>query len=215
MKKVLLLAIAGLFSLASYSQETSTIDAQRPTITESYSILDKGLLQFENGIDFNGIDSTFTYGSFVRGSVNDYTELRFFIDNNAQLTAGAKWLVLRPEVTQLGIGASFVFNHTFGANSDVRLALTKDFNKSGFVTYNFGYDGLPYNVILYGVPVVDKVNYFVEFMNYGLDNDGSYNRLHTGFTYIPHNDIQFDINGGISESIDNWYVGAGLSFRLR
>jgi hypothetical protein len=210
MKKIIFSLLLSVVALTGYSQ----IDAQRPTITESYSIIDKGLLQFENGIDFSGKDSTLTYGSFVRGSITDKFELRSYISDADNVTVGAKALLLTPETNSLGLGASFVYNLNINGGSDFRLAMTKNFSNNTFITYNFGYDGAKYNVLLYGVPVIKSVNYFIEYMNYGLDADGSFNRLHSGFTYIPHNDVQLDVSGGVIDSFDNWYVGAGLSFRI-
>lgn len=217
-----ILGVLLMFTSLAYSQGTmdggflggetddyGTIDCQRPTLTESYSIIKKNMLQFENGLDYYGNSRTFGYGTFVRGSVHDRVELRLFTDYTNVNSVGAKFIALEADQSAWGIGASFVYNRMIGTNSnDFRVAMTKDFNKV-FVTYNFGYNGAIYNIGLIGAPIGDKVSSFVEYYN-----DPVMNRIHGGFTYIPQRDIQLDINGGWMD-YDEWYVGCGVSFRIR
>jgi hypothetical protein len=68
------------FTLFSQDDNKGTIDAQRPTRTESYSIIVPNVIQFENGLDFDGGSETISYGTFVRGSVTKRVELRASTD---------------------------------------------------------------------------------------------------------------------------------------
>lgn len=211
MNKIVLFALSTLVTIAVYSQEEDIgkIDAQRPTLTESYSIIVPNMLQFENGVDYFEKSDAYSYGTFVRGSVTNKIELRAFTDYSNLNTVGAKFIVMEPFGSVLGIGASFIYNRYLRANyDDFRMALTKEFGQI-FTTYNFGYNEFIYNIILIGAPLGDQVNYFVEYYN-----DPITNRIHTGFTWIPQKDIQLDINGGRMNT-DDWYAGIGVSFRLR
>lgn len=211
MKRLVSLIIVIATTFVAYSQDDGkgTIDPQRPTLSESYSIIIPNMLQFENGLDYFGNSNTFSYGTFVRGSVTNRVELRAFTDYKHLNTVGAKFIVMKPDGSALGIGASFIYNRDFINNSnDYRVAMTKNF-KSVFVTYNFGYNEAIYNIALLGVPIGDKFSYFAEYYN-----DPVMNRIHSGFTWIPQRDIQLDLNGGWIDT-DGWYAGLGVSFRLR
>ena len=193
MKRLVSLIIVIAITFIAYSQDDDkgTIDPQRPTLTESYSIIIPNMLQFENGFDYFGNSNTSSYGTFIRGSVTNRVELRAFTDYKHLNTVGAKFIVMEPDGSSFGVGASFIYNRDLMNNSnDYRVAMTKNF-KSVFVTYNFGYNEAIYNIALLGVPIGDKFCYFVEYYN-GLE----LNRIHSGFTWIPQRDIQLDINGG-------------------
>lgn len=211
MKRIILSITFLSLSLISYAQEDGKgkIDTQRPTLTESYSIIIPNMLQFENGIDYYG-NSSFAYGSFIRGSVSKRVELRLFTDYKSLSTVGAKFIVLEPDSAFLGIGASFVYFKDLKNNAnEFRLAMTKNFGKL-YSTYNLGNNsaGL-YNILLLGTPLGDKFNYFVEYFN-----DPTTNRIHSGITWIPKRDVQLDLNGGWMTKT-GLYAGLGLSFRLR
>ena len=54
MKRIIILIVFTTITFIGYSQEVDnkgTIDAQRPTLTESYSIIIPNMIQFENGVD--------------------------------------------------------------------------------------------------------------------------------------------------------------------
>jgi hypothetical protein len=209
MKKLFLLIGIISMTFIGYSQEDGkgTIDAQRPTLTESYSIIKTDMIQFENGLDYLGNSDTFGYGTFIRGSVSDRVELRVFTDYRNFNSVGGKFIVMEPD--KFGVGASFVANYNFVRNStDFRVAMTKDFGKV-FTTYNLGYNGDIYNILLIGVPIGDKWSWIGEYYN-----DPNMNRLHTAIAWIPQRDIQLDVNGGWMDT-DEWYTGLGVSFRLR
>ncbi len=211
MKRIAILITVIATTLVAYAQEDDkgTIDPQRPTLTESHSIIKTNMLQFENGLDYNEHSDTFSFGTFVRGSVTTRVELRMFTDYSNMNAVGAKFVAMEPDATNLGIGAAFVYNRDITNKADdYRLALSKTF-KSVFATYNFGYNDDIYNIILLGVPIGDKFSYFAEYYN-----DPVMNRIHNGITWIPLKDIQLDINGGWMDT-DEWYVGLGVSFRLR
>lgn len=211
MKKIVtsILLIAVTFVVNGQDDGKGTIDAQRPTLTESYSIVVPKVLQFENGFDYFDKSSTSSFGTFLRGSVTNRIELRVFTDYKHLNSVGAKFVVIDPESTASQIGASIMYNRDLVNNADeYKVALTKSFEKI-FITYNFGYKDAIYNIILLGIPLNKEFNYFIEYYN-----DASLNRVHSGLTWIPHRDIQFDISGGWMEN-DGWYSGLGISFRLK
>lgn len=211
MKRIVVLIVLMATTFVGYSQDDDkgTIDAQRPTLTESYSIIVPNMIQFENGIDYFENSGTTSYGTFFRGSVTNRVELRIFTDYTDLNTVGAKFIVMEPDKSTSGVGASFVYNRDLiNDSNDFRVAMTKNFNKV-FVNYNFGYNGAIYNIALLGVPIKDEFSYFIEYYN-----DPSVNRMHTGFTWVPNRDVQLDINGGWMDT-DGGYAGLGVSFRLR
>ncbi|WP_143032222.1 hypothetical protein [Tenacibaculum sp. MAR_2009_124] len=211
MKTLFPLLVCVLYPFITYSQEDGkgTIDAQRPTLTESFSIVLPNMLQFESGLDYFNDSSDVTFNTFLRGSVTKRIELRASTDYKTLNTVGAKFVVMTPEKTALGIGTSFIYNRDLVNNSnDFKLAMSKSFEKF-FVTYNIGYTENFYNIFLIGTSIGNQFNYFIEYYN-----DNFLNRIHTGVTWIPHRDIQLDINGGWMDS-DTWYTGLGVSFRLR
>ena len=79
MKRIVVLILLMTATLLGYSQDddNGTIDAQRPTLTESYSILVPGMIQFENGLDYFDKSGTTSYGTFFRGSVTNRVELEY------------------------------------------------------------------------------------------------------------------------------------------
>lgn len=211
MKRTVILITLIAVAQAGFSQDDGkgTIDAQRPTLTESYSIIIPNMVQFENGIDYFNENDTVLYGTFFRGSVTNRFELRGFTDYTQLNSVGAKFLVMEPDSTWSGIGASFIYSRALSSNTDdFRLALTRSFSKVLF-TYNFGFNGDIYNIVLIGIPLGDQVNYFIEYYN-----DPALNRIHSGLTWIPVRDLQFDVNGGWMDT-NAWYAGLGVSFRIR
>lgn len=195
----------------SYAQQDNVevIDAQRPTLTESYSIITPNKLQFENGVDYFNHLSGVHFTTFLRGSITNKIELRVATDYTSLNTAGVKFMMMNPENTTYGIGTSFIYNRDLVSNkNDFRLAMSKSF-KNIFVNYNLGYIDNFYNIFLIGTPIGSMFEYFIEYYN-----DSVLNRIHTGITWIPHKDVQFDINGGWMDT-DSWYAGLGVSFRIR
>lgn len=211
MKRIVVLTVLITANFVVYSQDDAKgkIDPQRPTLSESYSIIAPNMIQFENGLDYFENTDALSYGTFVRGSVTARVELRAFTDYTHLNNVGGKLIVMEVDSSVLGIGASFLYNRGLMNNTnDFRVAMSKNFNRF-FVTYNFGYNGSIYNIALLGVPIRDKFCYFIEYYN-----DPLVNRIHTGFTWVPVRDIQLDINGGWVDN-DEWYTGLGISFRLR
>ncbi len=211
MIKFLALLILTSTFLVAHSQDDSigNIDAQRPTLTESYSIIASNTLQFENGIDYLEDSDSFQYGSFLRATLLNKFELRAFTDYEHLNTVGAKFVVMHPDRTGLGLGASFIYTRDLqNTNDDFRLALSKSF-ENWFATYNIGYHEAFYSIVLLGCPLGEDFNYFAEYYI-----DPHLNRMHSGFTWIPLRDIQLDLSGGWMDT-DGWYAGLGASFRLR
>jgi len=111
MKRLVLLIVIFTTIFIGHSQDDGKgrIDPQRPTLTESYSIIVPNMIQSENGVDYSGTADTFSYGTFLRGSVTSRVELRAFTDYKNLNSVGAKFIAMEPDSTVLGIGTSFVF----------------------------------------------------------------------------------------------------------
>ena len=124
---LLLLILIPFIGFAQENDNIGNIDAQRPTLTESYSIILPNMLQFENGLDF--IHNKGVYNTFLRGSITNKIELRASTDYSNLSTVGAKFVVMDPEKTSLGIGTSFIYSRNLIDNTnDFRLAMSKSFS---------------------------------------------------------------------------------------
>lgn len=225
MKKTILTLLLSLTLLFGYSQ-SSNIDPQRPTLTESNTLVDKGVLQFENGVTMNSVETSLdnpevNYNVFVRYSIADVLELRSNLDlESPNFNLGAKFALLRSN-NKLGLGVSGIYTYTSPidvnseSTSDYRLAVTKTFNKGLFLTYNIGND-TSFNEI-YHIGLLGK-----SFGRFGVFGEYNYvtnikqlNRVHAGATYRILSNLQVDINGGYYTSTDEYYGGLGVSFNVR
>lgn len=202
-------ALLSLCKGYAQSVDKGIIDPQRPTLTESYSIVQMDILQFENGLDYFVKDKSIGVGTFLRGSVSNRTEIRISTDYTSLNLAGLKFVVLDPENNGLKLGASMVYSRMLLSDvNDFRFVLSKS-HKKFFSSYNFGHDDKFYNIILAGYSLTNTLNYFLEYYN-----EPAHHQLHSGFTWIPVRDLQLDVNGGWVDSHD-WYWGFGASFRIR
>ena len=205
----LLVATMVLSFQCAFAQDKGVIDAQRPTLTESFSIVKLDIVQFETGVDFFTDPKSTSLATFVRGSVSDRVELRVASDFSSLNLAGLKFVVLTPENNLLKLGASMVYGRFLLTEvNDFRFVVSRSFDKL-FFSYNFGHDERFYNILLAGYPLTKKLNCFVEYYN-----EPMHHQLHSGITYILGKDFQFDLNGGWIDS-KTWYFGTGFSFRIR
>lgn len=229
MRKLLLVLTVFLTVGFGYAQKTETvsnIDPQRPTLTESNTIVDKGVLQFEGGAVMNSVDSSLEdaemgYNVFVRYSVADVLELRTNLDlKSPNFNLGAKFLIVR-ENNKLGLGVSGIYTY-YGADtdggptsSDYRLAITKNFKNGFYVTYNVGndtaYDDI-YHIGLVGKSF-GRLAAFGEYKYVNKENEE--NEVRGGITYRILSNLQVDVNGGYFTETEQYYLGAGVAFNVR
>ena len=218
MKKFLgLLTMVFVLSLGTmYGQ--GDIDAQRPTLTESNTLINKGLLQFENGLQHNFINETLEMNTFARYCVTDFIELRTVLNyESPDYTLGAKFQLFDAE-NALNLGLSAVYMYYHNSNNDYRLAFTKNFKNCNFaMNYNLGYDVGVYHILLAGYSM-QKFYIFAEYNTQRLDLGGTeinYDRIHGGVTYKVIESVQLDLNGGYYLDSENYYGGVGLSFYVK
>lgn len=219
MKKLTLIFLLMIgFFVQSFSQivdETAqrAIDVQRPTQSESYSIVDRGTLQFELGSVYNKgylNQDTLQHSVFIRYGVSDVIEFRFTNDiKTSEFRFGVKALILR-EADNIP-GLSFVIDFNKDNNIDnFRFCLSKLFDGGTFSTVNFGIqDTTSYGIFLIGKSLSPKTSMFLEY--YTQANQNQYN---LGITRLVSNSIQLDASCGIIGKED-WFVGAGFAYRIR
>ena len=96
MKVILTFIVLITTAVVGYSQDDSkgVIDPQRPSLSESYSIVIPNIIQFENGFDYLDNSGKVSSGTFVRGAVARRVELRVFTDYSHLNTAGLKFIVM-------------------------------------------------------------------------------------------------------------------------
>jgi|TARA_B110000259_G_C14013435_1_gene400401 hypothetical protein len=186
------------------------IDPQRPTITESNTLVSKGRLQFENGYDVNITDSTDVLGTFIRYGVTDNIEIRMatnYVSKDVNL--GVKFKLF--DFEDINLGTAFTVDYNTGSGSFYKVAGTIGITESIYSTYNLCYQDNSdfYHVILLGYSN-NKCGAFVEYT----DADNT-NRLHGGATYRILNNVQVDLNGGYFTELESAYIGVGVSFFVK
>ncbi|PCJ85727.1 MAG: hypothetical protein COA57_07110 [Flavobacteriales bacterium] len=205
MKKIILFFILIISALSLFSQEK--IDAQRPTQSESYSIIDKYIFQAENGVTFSS--DTATYSSFLRYSVANVIELRASTDYGSRLlTPGIKCVLLRQGDNRPGISLLASFDMK-GNVTDYRAALSHKLSEQSTVTLNLGKDNDFYGILIFVRSLGETGAGFVEaYIKEG------YQQYNAGLIVIPHPDVQIDFSTGLIDYND-FYLGAGVSFRVK
>jgi hypothetical protein len=185
----------------------SPIDPQRPTITESNTLVSKGRLQFENGYDVDLTNNTNSMGTFIRYGLANNLELRMatnFVDSG--INVGAKFRLF--DIDKLNLGTAFIVDYNTVGGSFYKGAITIGITETIYTTYNLCYQNNSdiYHVALLGYSK-NKCGAFVEYTD-----AGNTNRIHGGTTYRASNSLQIDLNGGYFTDLKTTYVGAGLSF---
>lgn len=192
------------------------IDPQRPTLTESNTIVKPGIFQLESGGNYGFTDSLWNGGTFMRLGTCRWFEFRSLYDYRTQsLNIGGKIVMLPADNSEnIGISAVYSYNHNY--YDDFRIALTKSWEDGYYINLNAGYQGSFYNIILFG----RQVNRFGCFFEYMYQKEGTKttieetDRLHAGITWRLIDNIQIDVNGGLFRRTGP-YVGFGLSYYAR
>lgn len=197
-----------LFRLIAYSQET--IDAQRPTLTESKTIIEKNSIQFENG-GFFGFDGSYDANTFVRFGVSNHLEMR--VNKTLKLSSfqvGTKIYLWEGKDLVPGVAMIMSYDPIY-FYQDYRLALTGNKGKF-FYTLNGAYNTNWYGIVLLGL-AYNKGSFFGEYQL----NDALVQQVNAGVTYIIKNEVQLDVHGGYVYDAIFYapYIGCGVSFRVK
>lgn len=74
------------------------------------------------------------------------------------------------------------------------------------------------NAVGVSLPIADRLGTFIEYFGFYRDGGGggAEHHLNGGFTYLLHDNLQLDINGGfgINARADDYFLGTGLAFRF-
>jgi hypothetical protein len=74
------------------------------------------------------------------------------------------------------------------------------------------------NAVGVSLPISDRLGTFAEYFGFYRDGGGggAEHHLNGGFTYLLHDNLQLDINGGfgINARADDYFLGTGLAFRF-
>lgn len=190
--------------------DVSYIDPQRPTITESNTLVDQGRLQFENGYDLDLSNNTDALGTFIRYGVTDKIEARMttnYVGKDVNL--GVKFKLF--DFDNINLGTALILDYNTGGGSFYKLSGTIGITETIYSTYNLCYqDNVDfYHVILLGYSH-DRCGAFIEYTD-----ANNTNRIHGGATYRVFDNVQVDLNGGYLPEFESNYVGAGVSFFIK
>lgn len=107
--------------------------------------------------------------------------------------------------------------------ADFRVAIAHSLSERFSLSYNLGgeWDGSSpaatgiYTLAL-GISLAEKISMFVESYGFLPQGDSPDHRFDAGFTFLIAKNVQADVSGGmgISEKSPDFFIGAGLSFRL-
>lgn len=134
---------------------------------------------------------------------------------------------LRPEVAFIGhITLPYVGNEEFRPEfiaPDFRFSASHTLAENLALGYNFGleWDGTSalstgiYTLVL-GTDIFSDVGMFVELFGEFPELGSSSHNIHSGFTWSPFSDLQFDTSLalGLNEAAPDYIAGAGISFRF-
>ena len=202
--KKLFTSLSFIISICTFAQET--IDAQRPTMTESNTVVAPGFIQAENGGTY--IDGFYGFNTFVRFGITERLEFRFATAYaSPTLDLSGKIFIWGGKGAIPGLSFQLDYNPFFG-RQNYTLSATGDLSKKFFYTINAGNDYSWYGLGLIGFSYTKGCI----FGEYKYHED--YQQLNFGVTYILKNEVQFDLNGGLID-YSTLYVGAGIAFRLK
>ncbi|MBL4624453.1 MAG: hypothetical protein JKY42_04870 [Flavobacteriales bacterium] len=203
MKRIIVLLII-VASVNSFAQET--IEAQRPTMTESNTVIAPKVIQAESGATF--INEGFDSNTFIRFGITERLEFRLATSfDSPTLDLSGKVFIWEGKGAIPGLSFQLDYNPLWG-RQNYTLSATGALGEKFFYTLNAGNDYDWYGLGLIGFSY-RKGCVFAEYKYHE-----NYQQLHCGVTYILKNEIQFDINGGLIDYTTP-YIGVGLAFRLK
>lgn len=204
----LALVIASFFATAQ-----ETIDVQRPTLTESNTTIAKGVIQFENGTQFDINSNTMGYSVFARFGTTEKLEFRLASDlMSPQFDLSGKVLLFKRKNNIPGLATTLAVNPWSGI-TDWRLSATNGIGEKLFYTLNLGNNHDWYGIALLGISIGNNGAFFGEYQYHEL----GISTINSGATYIIKNEVQLDAHWGLNADASGSYpyVGAGISFRVK
>jgi hypothetical protein len=248
--------------LVAADSEAPPLITDRPDVTESSEVVDRGLVQVEMGYSFfrfedgsERLDLWALPGTLVRVGLHDRVELRVewagylreSLDvggsshedsgwGNAALGAKIKLRDEKGAAPQLALLVDAVVpsgTKSFRAervDPAVRLAGSHTLTERLGLGYNFGFGALTieeasgdidtlglgrYSLAL-GIGLSEHWGTFVEVFGFMPTSGGPAHSVDAGLTYLVSRNLQLDLSGGlgVNDRAEDWFVGAGISFRL-
>lgn len=214
-----------LFSQFLFAQEN--ISSSRPGQCIGSQTIDKGVLQFQSGIqsDFGVNDNNQLPNTIVRYALFEHMEIRVADELNnyrkkwhldtpefsvlIDITKGNKWL---PELvlcvfSNAGLMKQNLYNGVIlsGANR-----ITDSWSYSFIVTgkYDTKMNGG------YALALNYNVNKFTPYVEVYGDMVRNGMKFDTGFAYLLNKDIQLDLYGGSDFAFEQFFITTGVSFRF-
>lgn len=196
-----------MFPIIVFAQET--IDVQRPTLTESNTIVGSKIIQAESGTTLIG--DSLHFNTFVRFGINDRLEFRIASNfNSPHVDFSGKILLYKGTQYLPGLSFAMFYNPKTGGQNYI-FSATGSPTEHLFYTLNAGHSDGWYGILCAGYSFGTGA-VFGEYMYHE-----AYQQLHGGVTYTIKGEVQVDINGGV-QIMNNFYqpyVGAGVAFRLK
>jgi hypothetical protein len=205
MRRIFTLLVVTLTGVgSSYSQET--IDVQRPTMTESNTVIAPKMIQVESGANY--INDNIEFNTFVRFGITERLEFRVASNfNSPTLDLSGKVFIWEGNGAIPGLSFQLDYNPFLG-RQNYTLSATGGLGEKFFYTLNAGNDYNWYGLGLIGFSY-SKGCVFAEYKYHE-----TYQQIHAGVTCLIKGEVQIDINGGLIDYTTP-YVGAGLAFRLK
>ena len=193
-----------IFSLSVGAQES--IDVQRPTMTESNTVISPKMIQAENGSVYS--NDSMSFNTFVRFGVTERLEFRVASSFDSPfITFGGKVFISEGKKALPGLSFAMDYSLLKGTQNYV-LSATGAPTDNLFYTLNFGNDRDWWGIVLLGYSL-GKAAIFGEYKLHE-----NYEQINAGITYIIKGEVQLDVHGGLIDYKDP-YVGAGFAFRLK
>ena len=210
------------FPLLVPAKTTESISA--PSALIRYGIFNNIELRFGVEAIFQKYDDG--YSSITQPHNEDW------ISGISPVTVGAKFRLFdeknsRPEAAILTSLSIPVFDNAFKTQhlgAEVRLALANTLSERLGVSYNIGaeWDGDDNSkptglyTLAFGLGLNNKLSIFAEIYGFIRNAAEPDHRLDGGFTYLISRNVQADVAGGIgiTETAPDFFIGAGISFRL-
>lgn len=204
MKNIIYFLFLLIVSGSSYGQET--IDAQRPTLTESNTIVGSKIIQAESGSTY--ADDSLGFNTFVRFGLNERLEFRMASSFDSPfITFGGKVFISKGDKIIPGLSFALNYNPMYGTQNFV-FSATGAPTENLYYTINAGNDSQWWGIALVGYSF-GNVSVFGEYKHHE-----DFSQVHAGVTYVVNGEVQIDINGGVIDN-NTPYIGAGVAFRLK
>jgi hypothetical protein len=227
------------------AQETDVIIAERPGFSSSPFTLAPTVMQIETGYrylrDGNGVDvddHTLPL-MLIRYGLADTVELQFGwagyswtevgsqrIDGVNDASIGVKWQITDADAVvpvalfaavSLPVGDDDFTSDEVDPSVGAFWSYSANLDWFGTVIVSESDDDSSIsNAVGISLPIADETGAYVEYFgNYGASG-GPEHYLNGGVTYIPRNDMQFDVHAGVglNDRSADYFIGLGLAFRF-